>query len=563
MDFSYFANSFKSCVDSLSLYPPGNPMVERQLNQFHQTVQSAMSGVGAYSIQMRDALIVVNGEVVNDRMTRLPIVQWFQKLTYERKIARISFEMGVSRLEIQHLAILLNQMPHEFFSPADAPRMLAEKGVGGIKINSSVPVVPQTVKEEEPADEPKLIDVLRKMEYEFQLPMEDREALRRDVTAKIRSGQMALVAESLNMINADLQGDRASIELALPSYRTVVNVLIEEQQNKALHQILRSAIGDLEGLEDLDAFSYHMETAVEILCYCRGQKHAGALAFGLLSLSKWTKTAHAMRADLARHHIVKVFDDQCIKIIIENQEHNTPHKPHFAKLLGSCGDLFLQPMLNILYETKDRHLRRGLISVLGSLGPVIYPELIEDLRDAFARDRPWYIKRNLLQLLSQDPPAALVPILESNLHEPNAKVQDLILRCLFAINDQHAFKVGCGLVGRASEEHVVRFINYISGGGVKAYAGLLISLVEGDTSEAVKRAAIQALARLDTHVGNEFLAALLASGFSLMNKLNNSMRLLAAESLLQSRNSKCSAILSRYVNDKDKGVKEIAMRVSR
>lgn len=561
MDFPRFANAFKSCVDSLGLYPPGNPMVERQLKQFHQVLTEAVRLADEFDIQFRDSMLVVNEEVVNERLMRMPVIQWILKLAYERKISRITFEAGVTQLELQNLALLLNELPHQFQTSTDAPSRLERLGVKSIHINAFDRMKAPQVATAKPAVIDKDPFDVKVSPFEFQLPLEEKTALRNDIVQKIKAAQLARVGDMMNLITEDLHsGVRENVELALPGYRVVIEVLIELKQSKPLHQILRSVGEDLDRFEELDVYRYHLATFKLLLEYCLDQKHSGAVAFGLQRITQLARCDHPGKSDLARQCLSELLNESCIRIIIENQERNTPQKAMFTKLLNYGGELFVRPMLSVLYETDDRHIRRGLMAVLESLGPVIHPELVEDLKEAFALERPWYIKRNLLQLLSNNPPPALAAILENQVKGAHPKVIDLIYRCIYSISDQHAFRVGRSWLERSNEENQVRLIGHVGNGCVKAYAPVLMGLIEGESPEAVKRAAIPALARLDSNEGNLFLESLLASGVSLINKLQNRLRALAAESLVQTRNSRCSAILSHHLKDKDRAVRNLAQR---
>ncbi len=534
-------------------------MVERLLKTFHQLLQKVFLEVASVDIQLLNGHILLNEEVINDRVARMPGQLWLSKICFERKISRLTFERATTVKDLQHLALVLNQLPHQFASPADGPRMLEQSKVDNISFNERKQAIKE-VSRANPLTEPKSLDKTR--QFEFQLPLEEKSSLVKELRKRIQNRQLNLVAETLNLITQDLNSkDRELVELALPSYRIVIEILIETKQDRPLHQVLRSMGQELKDLAALDVFGFHLRTFSQVLIYCRQHKHSGAVAFGLNTLAVLARHDNPIKQDLAKEQIALAFDEECMSLVIDNQDRNTPHKAHFNKLLSAYGALFLQPMLNALYASSDRHVRRGLMSVLQSMGPVIYPDLTDDLVKAFGEDQPWYVKRNLLRLLYESPPATLIPVLETNLHDAHPKVRELVHRCILNISDQDAFRLGKSLIMSGSDDQRVQAISYLAANGVSAYAPVLCELVEGETSEAIKRAAIKALARLDSKQGNEFLAGLLGSGASLMNKLHNSLRVLTAEALLQARNSKAKAILSRHLNDKDKQVKLIASRV--
>ena len=117
-------------------------------------------------------------------------------------------------------------------------------------------------------------------------------------------------------------------------------------------------------------------------------------------------------------------------------------KASIEKLFIHYGSSFVQPMLQVLYQTDNRSLRHAIMRQLHRMGPVIQGDLLTELKRNIATDGAWFVKRNLLQLLSENPPPELIGPLQELISEGQPKLFELVNRCLFRIQHPEAYQLG-------------------------------------------------------------------------------------------------------------------------
>lgn len=563
MNLLAFFSVIKAATDHLALYPPGNPAVQRKFEDFKKALPSMVQGRSQLEIEIREGMVIVNDEPLGEQLLKSTIMSWFQRVCYERHLFRIVISSMATVKDLQALASVLGKPASNFRSSATAADLVRQSGVVNVSVNESrSPVSGTQPASDAGARTPAVPSVAATVNVETFLAEEEAETLARSIQSLLMKNEMGKVAEALNLICQDLySADRADRELGVSSYKVVARALMKGRHEKALYQITRNMAQDLDQIQESDIFEIHLNTFGECLRFFLNVLRPAPLIMGLEWAGRRMIQADMEKRGLVASFISRLVDEKCVTILIRQVEAHTQLQSQVERLVTHLGSAFLPSFLNVLFTSEERQLRHGLLNLLAVMGPVIYPDLMEQLKRAVSENKPWYVKRNLLQLLSSAPPSTLVPVLPDLLEDSSAKVVELAQRCVFSIQSKSAFHLGLDLLRQADEPTLIKLLGFVGAGRVKAFASTLHDILKSDVSEKVRLTAIAALGRLDTTEGMMILDEILSTTSLFAGKSQNSLRLAAAQALAQSRSEQARGMLTKYASDRNRAVRDYVNHV--
>jgi len=560
-----FFHVFKGAVEGLNLYPPGNPVIARQFENLLQLLPQ-VSRQGQLSWALGEGLFLFNGEAQGEAVVRSLPVRWVSKTLYERHIDAITIDKAVTQTEMEQLGRVLSRLPAEFPNANSAGQMLAQAKVRHIQINP-MPAGKAERPDRELASAPlatgQMTPVLANPEAlpMAGIPEDEIFALKKTVSSLILSDRGDKVQEILHHMHGDLfVRDRRTRELAQASLSIALGVLINLDQEPILLSLFKNMPKDLAQLEDQDLFEAHLLLFSQVVDYLFDKMRIGPLLAGLDYLGEGANL-DPMRRQAAQTRLGHILSQENFEKLIRATHGSVEWKARFQTLCEKHGIHMVRAMLKVLFQSAERPVRHFLITLLSRMGAAIHPELLEAAEIFAGSESPWYIRRNLLQLFGARPPGDLFPFLKDMVSESeHPKVRDLALRALFALSGKEPTTLGIALLHGSKGETLQRMVGYVGQGGIKTYCQELVDLASAEIEEALRSAAMKAISQLDVHDGNQFLLQTLSADSLFASKGRQNLRIMAAEALIQSQSQAVRRELARFVNDRNKEVRDLLAR---
>lgn len=375
----------------------------------------------------------------------------------------------------------------------------------------------------------------------------------------IRQQKLKKVAAALSMMRKDLASDRrGDRELAYSSYQIVVRALIKERQDKPLNSVLRSLLNDLQSCKEEDLYQVHSDTLGYILEYFWEVGDLKPFIYGIdiLANQNLRQTPNIQKmVDAQLNEYLSLHTMETLFTLTDDLQDavNTMFNKHGVGLV--------RPTLRVLYDSENRNVRKTALEHLTTMGPIIYPILIHDLRQSMMKDEAWYVVRNLLTLLSKRPPVELVDLLDDLLTHEQRQIRDLTSRCLFFINHPTAVERGNALIHKANPSQFGKLLGYLAISKEPAFADALVDRYRDEAIDDRKRVdIIDTLGRLDSPTTIDFLDSLLGKSSVFSKREPAEIRVAAAKALSQSRHAPALGALTKYQRDKQTEVREIVAK---
>lgn len=594
-----FFNSLKSCFDAISLYPIGNPIVSQQFDNFIKTYQNFLDAEGKVSITFEHNYISFNERSLPPAISDHPSAKWLSIQCLDRKIQTLMFETGITAQDLDRFLELLRMRIEEFPTFETASRILFRRNVQRISINpvatdqtfstlsnpftkfqapdrqdqeanmepDLVPAYafmhgPKDVSHEVPEDAiiKKEIEPEQTQQVQLFISHDEIGTLRNTMLEFIAKDRLKKVAESLNMMRNDLASkDRVVRELAFSSYYVVIEVLIEQRQKKALQAILKSIPADLGACKEADLYKIHLESLMKVIRFYRDQQIWNGLAYGLNVLAHQNLVREPEIHKLVEKELEEFLSLSILERLINNP---TPDlQPMLKSLFSKHAIGILNPLLKGLFASQNRNTRKKLLEVLAQMGAVIYPILLQQLEKAIFEDAPWYVKRNLLFLLSARPPVDLAPLLSSLLKDPHPRLNELVYKCVFAINDARAYETGKRLLMTADPKRYPKLFSYLVHGKNPAFGKVLVDMFKKkDLPDEIKLELLNVIGRLDSPETISWLDSILRKSSLFPSKSETMIREGAAKALAGSEHDEARGLLTKYVKDKNERVRAVAKK---
>lgn len=584
-----FFNVFKACHDGLAYYPTGNPIVTQQFENFMRTCDTLRRG-DALVLQITPRGFMLNDQPLPAPIQGLASAKWLSGVLTSRRIHTLAFFASLSVRDLEFLIRLLQADPAEFGSPEEAAQKLRPHNVWRVQINArsayaaadqafadfnvdgtyadlGFSSAPPSRRQTEIKPESSLFrthgpsimvtgDALLKPE--LPIDPDEQHTLYAAMKEAIRQNNLKRVAETLTLIRADLKASaREDRELAFSSYHVVVTCMIDQGEDHSLMIVLKSIADDLSACGDQDLYRIHTATLGRMIERFRAAKQLKGVAFGLNILAN-----QHLRADVEakRDHlgnlIDRLMDPDLVAALLHSPD--AALEPIRKALFHRHGMGVLKPLLNTLFQSEDRNLRKKVLENITNLGALSYPYLMEEMRKAVEFGSAWYVKRNLLTLLSINPPPELMSYLPDLYRIEQEKLRDLVIRCLFQINTLEAFKMGKELLRQARGAGLLRILRYLQLSRHGAYALEVRDIFMREEDPAVLTEAIAVLGKIDTEESVGYLVAIVEKEFQMLGKLTTEMRVAAARALARSKRKSALDALLRHRRDFTREIREIA-----
>ena len=567
-DAKEFFNRLEFCFSERLEHPQDHPIIHKCLTQALESYRALKGEDGDMSLRFEEGNILINGKPLDDEVFREESCSWFYQYCRDRKINEVILLEGLEERDLLKFIDLLHKRSTLFTNIHIPSQVLLSQGVYKIQINplffsdsfeAAIPLFGDL----EALDEQVPGDVIKNEPF---VPSGELELLKKSILRLIGQNKLNKVAESLTLIQRDLRSrERENRELAFPSYRVVVRILIEKEQYKALYAIIKSIPTDLRHCKDPDLYGYHLQTLMDILVYFRKNGKLKPVIVGLSAIAEQAMVQSKVNKRIIDRALTPFLEPGLVKVLLTRGLYHESLKPYIQALFKENGLGILHPVLHHLYQSNDKLERKMILDLLRKMGTDIYAEVIAELTVAIEDDREWYIKRNLLALLSIKPPpelASLLVIMEEK--ETHHKVRDAVLRCIYVMKDRKIIKLGKRLLdNETSTANLMKLLGYVGAGRRKAYAPNLIMLSEGHPDERVQNKALLMLGKLDSQQGSDYLKQILGRKSFFKSKAISQRRVIAAQALSSGRDPKILSFLSRFSQDKDKEVRAIVQQVAR
>lgn len=592
-EVSSFFNLLKACHDGLGFYPAGNPVVSQQCHHFIQTAHHLMVGNHLwFALESRGLL--VNG-ALQESLHGNPVSTWFVGKMRDRLIQTIIFHRDFALRDVEALAHLLLSPPTQFTSPSIAMHYLNNKGVWRIQVNVAPPNqvdesepfnvfgVDQTVTDltlndvtvQLPSMDQRLQvmpdadafappenerEVLPQIQTKLLIPEAEQATLYGVIDSYLEEGNLKRVADTLKLIHQDFSSEnREERELSYSSFHVVVCCMLQHHQDERLYLVLKSMNRDLMACQETDLYNIHLNSVCAIVRHYRDKGYRRGLLYGLNLLANQNLRQHLERRRLVDEQLRRILDPDLVEALLNETD---------PELLSACKVLFyrhgmglIKPLLEALFVAEDRTVRKRLLEILSNTGTLSYPYLMEELRLAIEDNRPWYIKRNLLTLLSINPPLELASHLPTLYQTNQPKMRDLVVRCLFQIASPEVFGLGKKLLREADRSHAMKILRYLKVYRHRAYARDVMDVFRRFDDDQLRLEAIQVLGKIDSDEAISLLDEIVAGTRVDQGKVQDEHRLAAIRLLGKSKHERARVLLTHHHKDRNRYVREAARQI--
>ncbi|MBE0426626.1 MAG: HEAT repeat domain-containing protein [Nitrospirae bacterium] len=165
------------------------------------------------------------------------------------------------------------------------------------------------------------------------------------------------------------------------------------------------------------------------------------------------------------------------------------------KLCEYFGDLFIPFLMDALINEDSQTFRSLLMSLIKQYGDLLVPEALNRLDDS-----RWFVKRNMLYLLSGCKKKEIIPYVKNYCHHENNKVSLEAVKCLLSLEDQYGLDIIRENLRSGSEEEIERGITLSGDYRVREVVHDLVQIIRrggmSKTDVSQKIAVIQALGNI-------------------------------------------------------------------
>ncbi|CAM2067637.1 HEAT repeat domain-containing protein [Sulfidibacter corallicola] len=576
-------NIVKACFDYFGMYRAENPVVERHGRLLSEACSFWWRRDGSLTLQLQSNQILINHHAVDRTVFSMPTTQWFLEACIQRKIYEVLILQGATIEDIHAFIGLLHRDSYFFSSHGSASQILQGAGVYKIQVNPpaledsfnrqapfSIGTPTPAFKKQSPEEEstaPEREAGIRRTEDLVPglfISTEDYETLYGTMQHLVDQQQMTKVADSLTLMRNDLRSlDRGDRELAFSSYQVLVKVLIQNNELKALYRIVKAMPFDLRICQEFDLYRIHLETFADILRHFGAEERYRPLLYGLTVMAEQSQRHRDPYKTLLENNLKSFLEPRFLERLVRAADSEQGLRTRMNILFREHALGIFNSLMQVLFETKERRLRKILLDTLFSMGDVIFPDVMKELDLAIRENKPWYVRRNLLLLLSVKPPISLVPTLKWLLeNETSKRVLDQVYRCLFLIEDSRTLELGYRLLTQQEDENrLIRLLDYVAYGGQSGFAPILIELSEDHDSERVRHAALMALGKLDCPVSIDYLKSIVNKTSFFKTRSSSGRRVAAVRALGATRAPHHISFLTKFMTDKDDSVRHAIQEV--
>lgn len=470
---------------------------------------------------------------------------WFHDRCRKRALEEIMFLGMLSPHDFQVFMTLLLQ-DRSLFADADFPAnfLLAEQ-VSLIQVN------PPNVEDSFFGAAPFQIDTLdlSKIEQENRpspiqqmaiqdIMANDRPELESQIMGWLQEGRIDAIHRCIGRLRAGLENQYQEVQVrGYVGLRIVVQTLVAKQQTLILYQVFKALPKTVSAKAPADLLAFHLDTFSEVMAYFHRHEKVRPLVYGFEWLANWRFHSKQPLSNLAKDVLEQHFDPDVIAKIVTLQTEDPALADHWQKLLARYPRALAKPLLFYLYDSEEKTLRELLLGVLQGVMPHIGGDVVREVHRAMERRAPWYIKRNLLTLLADQPPESLTPLLvRMAVEETQPQLLDTVYACAFRLKAVKIHRLCEQALEQAKDdEALVALIRHIGTAANAYYLPHLKRFVHKKRSDVVIRAALEAIAQIATPESVQFLERILSGGGLFSKRSDTRLRRLAAEALSYSQ----------------------------
>ena len=511
-----FLKSLRLCVEARTTKPSlpiNHPLNLALVQAFRDWLEERDSRY----VRLEGQLVIVDSHFLPADLATFPQVLWFSRICRTRKINQIAFWSGIETADLNTLVALLCKEKQVFRDNTVAQQILQNAGIHNIKINAP--------SYEDSFAGPMAFDLDSSISQADHLPPVGREpvvssrenrhdgdSLTEFVSGMIETGQLPVVANLMTRVRRKLQSSDPQIRKdAFCDYQIIVAQLIKGECHRALYAVVKSIPEDLRRCTHADCYALHLDTFDDLISYfCRCFDFRPAL-FGLAQIAS---EKERLQGDM------RMFCDEKLQILqqptfvasVFKTAETKPHLgPYIQGLFGTKIEPIAPHLLRALYATTDGHQRKLILDAFMAAGPTIHGQVLRELGNALDSGKPWYVKRNLLTILANEPPLGLKPLLwKMKVRETEPKLLDLVYRCPADDERSGMCKLGVALLNVEEPSQLIRFMGAAGSSGQTAYVAPLVQIFKKHPEMRVRKEALSALGRIGDESATAFLKEVLS-----------------------------------------------------
>ncbi len=553
-------------VQNAKLYPLDSQPVARSLEQLHSALEGVLTRREAVTLAGAGKLLLVNGSRI-DATGYAPLAANVLEVMDYVGLNSITFTSGVSAAELQAFVGAVRKPSSTGIDRKFWDDFASEHGLAHIGFNQrqyAVGVV-QTLlaptevaaEEEEPPEETTLGQAEQMLGQRLETL---RDALPRFGKELLVKGEQKMLSRLLRKLFDELsEQDARSRERSILACHATFEGLILGLQHKftelAAPHLLRAIDSEAEPrvLQELaDTLHSMAASAIHFADY--------DLASEILMKIKVRKEQLEAGAGRGKEGVAKLLDRRldgtAQQLLVDDMRSGQPYRQErSAQVIGSLGRQGIPMLIDVIKQERDFRVRQLAASLLAEMGPSAAAEIKRAVVTEVTVEQRFRLLE-VIDTVTRD----LRDELSYSFGDSSAKIRRAAFRLFERLHDDGLVEIIVPLARDPDSSVAKGAIRSLAHLRAPAAVDALVSILDETEDAKVAVACCQALGEL-AHAGAiDALSRVLArKKLPLMRcRWNQQVRASAAIALRQIANPRATEILSRYINDRDTTVRQLA-----
>lgn len=455
VDLLYALNA---AIINVRLYPQESDLVKNAVGRICRAMGEALEDAGALEYAETEAKLLVQGDVLPEKIQKNPRVRGFISLMVDMGLRSITFKKGIDEKELAQFLRLMAKTPEDVHDSGGLPALIEKEGLAHIHVDEKIYVgrnITETGGNGTVAEAPsegdskqasikKALKRIGNADYEAFVNAAAKESLPQVFMQMAAKGKHSVTDMLLKSMAEAIVDDDPEIRKSVAAILSA----LDEKLESAGHTDLRIALSEIINQWVV------LETAASPEYEAAGTRMAN-LARQLISDGKTGKADEIIETysrianggieknDAIKAEAEKVLQQISGKEVIDSllqgfkkPGHNGGHNGQEAIMqnLVALGAKNIDPLLDRLGDSRDMSERNRILQTITQIGPPAVPAIVQRLE----QENSWYYVRNLVLLLGRLGNESHLEALESCLVFPDQRVQREAIKSIHTIGGMDA-----------------------------------------------------------------------------------------------------------------------------
>ena len=451
VDLLYALNG---AIINVRLYPQESDLVKNAVGRICRAMGEALEEEGALEYAETEAKLLVQGDVLPEKIQKNPRVRGFVSLMVDMGIRSITFKKGIDEKELTHFLRLMAKPSEEVHESGGLPALIEEQGLAYIHVDEKIYSGRNITEtggngtggEASPPGDSKQASIKKALkrignaDYEAFVNAAAKESLPQVFMQMAAKGKHSVTDMLLKSMAEAIVDDDPEIRKSVAAILSA----LDEKLESAGHTDLRIALSEIinqwvvfetEGSPEYEAAGTRMANlARQLISDGKTEK-----ADEIIETYKRIASGDIEKNDAIKAEAEKVLQQISGKEVIDSLLQGFKKTGHngqesIMQNLVTLGAKNIDPLLDRLGDSRDMSERNRMLQTITQIGPPAVPAIMQRLE----QENPWYYVRNLVLLLGRLGNESHLEALERCLVFPDHRVQRETIKSIHAIGGADA-----------------------------------------------------------------------------------------------------------------------------